>query len=272
MSRSLSLRGCAPVGVVLAAVLAVACAGRVTTSEIPVTHPRPARLTGEIHRPSGAGPFPALVLLHGCSGIQPNTIAWSQWLVSEGYATLVLDSFSGRGLKRVCGDSSPLTGGARAPDVFAAAEHLKTLPFVDGARIGAIGWSHGGWTVLQSSRFEDSYPGVKLRALIAFYPYCSDLAIYRSDTPLLMLLGADDNWTPAEPCRYLAERSAADGRRVQAVVYPDSHHGFDAAHLTRPTIIPDARRGAGATVAYNPKAHADAERRVKAFLAAELRP
>jgi dienelactone hydrolase len=253
-------------------VLASGCGGRIASQQIPVTFPRPATLTGDVYKPAGAGPFPALVLLHGCSGVQPNTLAWAQWLQSEGYVALVLDSFSGRGLKRVCADSSPLTGGARAPDVFAAAQHLKTLPFVDGARLGAIGWSHGGWTVLQSSRFENVHSDAGLKALIAFYPYCGDLAVYRSSTPLLMLLGADDNWTPAEPCRYLTERARADGRNVTAVVYPGAHHGFDGAHIARPTVIADARRGAGATVAYNPTAHADAERRVKQFLAEALRP
>jgi dienelactone hydrolase len=191
------------VGAALAVARAAGCAGPVNTAPIAVTRPRPATLKGEIYRPAGAGPFPALVRLHGCSGIQPNSIAWGRWLVSEGYAALVLDR---RGLKRLCGDSSPLTVGARAPDVFAAARYLETLPLVDPARIGVIGWSHGGWTALQSSRFEDAYPDVHLRTRIAFYPSCSDLAIYRSDTPLLMLLGADDTWTPAEPCRYMAER------------------------------------------------------------------
>ena len=256
----------------LGAVLALAsgCAGSVTSQQVPVTRPQPATLKANLYKPSGAGPFPALVLLHGCSGIQPNTIAWAQWLTAQGYVALVLDSFSGRGLTRVCGDSAPLTGGARAPDVHAAAQHLKSLPFVDGERLGAIGWSHGGWTVLQASRLENPNADVKLRALVAFYPYCGDIAVYRSAIPLLMLLGADDNWTPAEPCRLLAEAARRDGRNVTAVVYPDSHHGFDCAHVRTPIIIADARRGAGATVAYNPKAHEDAEKQVKQFLQAQL--
>ena len=49
---------------------------------------------------------------------------------------------------RLCGSSDPLTGRARAHDVYAAAQYLKAQPDVDAARIGAIGWSHGGWTAL----------------------------------------------------------------------------------------------------------------------------
>jgi hypothetical protein len=41
--------------------------------------------------------------------------------------------------------------------------------------------------------------------------------------------------------------------------------------LRQPTRIADARGGRGATVAYNPSAHGDAEKRVREFLARFLR-
>ena len=254
----------------LAAVLLSGCLGNVSSQKISVTQPQPATLTGNLYKPAGSGPFPALVLLHGCSGIQPRDIAWAQWLTARGYVAFALDSFSGRGLTRVCADAAPLTGGARARDVYAAAEHLKSLPFVDANRLGAIGWSHGGWTVLRAAPLEHLHPDVKLKALIAFYPACGDLAIYRSSLPLLMLLGADDNWTPAEPCRLIAEEARREGLDVTAVVYPNAHHGFDNPSARQPIRIADARRGAGATVAYNPQAHEDSERQVQQFLQTKL--
>jgi dienelactone hydrolase len=254
------------------ALLVAGCArGVIAPEQVAVKFPRPATLAGDLYRPAGEGPFPALVLLHGCSGIQPNTLTWAHWLRSEGYVALVLDSFSGRGLKRLCSDSSPLTGQARATDVWAAAQHLTRLPFVDGARIGAIGWSHGGWTVLHAPRFDYLYPDVALKALVAFYPFCGDQAVYRGAIPLLILAGADDNWTPARPCELLAESARRDGKDVTIVVYPGAHHGFDSAHVARPIVIADARRGAGATVAYDPAAHEDARKRLHRFLEAKLK-
>ena len=63
-------RGAAPLlGAVLS--LASGCAGSVTSQQVSVTRPKPARLKANLYKPSGAGPFPALMLLHGCSGIQP---------------------------------------------------------------------------------------------------------------------------------------------------------------------------------------------------------
>ncbi len=251
--------------------LAAGCAGRAAPQQIAVEHPRPAALTGDLYRPARAGPFPAVVLLHGCSGIGPHTVAWAQWLQAEGYAALVLDSFSGRGLRRLCGDSSPLTGRARAHDVYAAARYLKTLPAVDGARIGAMGFSHGGWTVLWASNLEDWYPDVTVKALVAFYPGCGDFRSYRSAIPMLMLLGGKDNWTPSEPCQLIADGAKRDGKNVTAVLYPTAQHAFDSAQLTRPVYIADARRGAGATIEYSAEAHADSEKQVRRFLQSYLR-
>ena len=59
------------------------------------------------------------------------------------------------------------------------------------------------------------------------------------------------------------------GRR-QHVVYPNARHHFDGAELRKLTIVADARGGRGATMDYDPAAHEDAEKQVRAFLAAHL--
>ena len=258
--------------VVLAAALALAaCAGPLTAyHQVPVTLPRPATLTGELYLPRGPGPFPTLILLHGCGGLGANHVGWAQWLAWEGYGAFLLDSFGGRGLTRVCGDSSVLTGGARSNDVYAAARYLATLPAVDATRIGAIGWSHGGWTVLRAAALEDLYPDVRLRALVTFYAYCGDVASYRARPPLLMLHGEADDWTPVVLCRHLADHARGENHDVTLVAYPGAHHGFDAANIARPTLVAEARGGRGATIAYDPAARRDAERRLREFLRTHL--
>jgi dienelactone hydrolase len=248
------------------AVALAGCAGTLATHRVPVTLPSPATLTGELYLPRGPGPFPTLVLLHGCGGVGPNLVGWAEWLQWEGYGALLLDSFGGRGLTRVCGDSSVLTVGARSSDVFAAAKYLATLPAVDATRIGAIGWSHGGWTVLRSAAIQDLHPDVRLRGLVTFYAYCGDSASYRPRPPLLMLHGEADDWTPIVLCRHLADSARAEGRDVTLVAYPGAHHAFDATGIARPTLVTDARGGRGATIAYDPAARRDAEKRLREFL------
>src|SRR5438552_18343058 len=51
--------------------------------QVAVTLPNPATLSAELHLPRGTGPFPTLILLHGCGGIGPNLAAWAQWLTWE---------------------------------------------------------------------------------------------------------------------------------------------------------------------------------------------
>lgn len=280
--NAMSRRGLSPVTrqaarsatALLAALLLAGCASGAGQSRlaVPVTLPKPATLEGTLHLPSGPGPFPAVILLHGCSGPSPAVTTWALWLKGEGYAALELNSFSGRGLTRLCANSAPLTGGARSSDVYAAAEALKQLGTIDGSRIGAMGFSHGGWTVLWAERYQGRHPDTKLRALVAVYPGgCGELPGFTGAVPTLLLLGAKDDWTPAAPCEVLAGRAKDLGQPVKAVTYPDAGHAFDGAHLVGRVFISDARGGRGATLWYDPAAHADAEKQVRAFLAEYLK-
>ncbi len=235
-----------------------------------VTSPATATLSGDLTLPTGTGPFPALIVLHGCAGIGRNIRHWSRWLVHEDYATFVLDSFSGRRIRRLCGYSAPLTGPMRAPDVYAAASYLKTLGAIDGQRIAAIGFSHGSWTVLSAAVSADAHPEIALRRFIAFYPGCSRGLALPGTAPVLILTGGKDDWTPAAPCQPLAENSRAAGRDVTAVIYPEARHHFDGAELRGIVFVPDARRGKGATIEYNPAAHEDSEKQILRFLKAHL--
>src|SRR4029079_7566471 len=58
---------------------------------------------GTLILPSGQPPFPAVIVLHGCNGVSPNARTWARRLASWGYASLILDSFTSRGIKNVCG-------------------------------------------------------------------------------------------------------------------------------------------------------------------------
>jgi dienelactone hydrolase len=256
----------------LAAALAARAGAGKESISVPVSTPQPAALEGELFTPRGAGPFPAVVLLHGCAGVSPNVAAWAQWLQGEGYAALVLDSFGGRGLRNLCGDPRPLTGGMRSGDVFAAVARLRTMSAIDPGRIAAMGFSHGGWTALAAWHAQAAHPDDRLRAVIALYPSCGTQLPAGGAPPLLMLVGGQDDWTPPANCLKLAEAARAAGRPVSIVLYPDARHAFDGAQIRGRVHVPAARGGKGATIEYNPRAHEDAEKQVKAFLGAELGP
>ena len=62
------------------------------------------QLPAVLHKPSGNGPFPAVVVLFGCEGVaNPDPLdgkqqaQWIERLLGWGYVALVLDSFTPRG-------------------------------------------------------------------------------------------------------------------------------------------------------------------------------
>ena len=220
------------------------------------------QLSGVLYRPDGEGPFPALVLLHGCAGISALHHWWAATLRTWGYVALVVDSFSPRGETNVCDTLWVDSLYARMPDAYAARSYLATQAFVDAARIGVIGWSHGGTTALHA--VDDVYLS-RLRpapfaAAIAFYPSCL-LRLQRLNAPLLILIGEEDDWTPARRCRAM-QVEPSTGHGVTLVVYPGAHHGFD--ELRPPWLY------LGHTVGRHPAAAAQAEEEVRRFLARYL--
>src|SRR5207237_5011317 len=110
-------------------------------------------------KPDGAGPFPAVVLLHDCSGLGPRSshapARWAAEFVKQGYVVAIPDSFTTRGFPNgVCTDPSPtrnlVAPFQRVADANEALAYLRALPYVDGTRVGLMGGSHGGATTLST--------------------------------------------------------------------------------------------------------------------------
>jgi dienelactone hydrolase len=238
-------------GAVVLIALAAGCVASLPPADAtlqPMLRPHDA-----LYRPDGAGPFPAVVVLHGCLGVRSKDTRWAERLRDQGYVALVVDSLTGRGLttveqrRGVC-TGWTLWGGTRAADVRASLAHLRTLPYVDGVRLGVIGFSHGAWAALDllSTASEDDVRG--LRAVVAFYPYCGMASRarwlgFRVDVPTLLLLGEADRVISTEQCVGLVRREASGGRPVAITVYPDVGHSFD---WRSSPATEDARRRVGA--------------------------
>ncbi|HUP29259.1 MAG TPA: dienelactone hydrolase family protein [Usitatibacter sp.] len=245
----------------------------------------------EILKPDGAGPFPAVVLLHDCSGLGPRSSGaprrWARELLARRYVVAIPDSFSTRGFAGgVCTEASPTRAEVgpfrRVRDAYETLDHLRTLPYVDGSRVGVMGGSHGGSSTLVTLAASNNVvskrvaPGFK--AGVALYPACAIgnprfTTSYQPVAPLLILTGELDDWTPAQPCRELAAAADPTRGKVTLKVYPGAHHSFDSSAPLR--FNPNrnnvnATGGRGATTAGNAEAWADSIREVTAFFAREL--
>src|SRR5215831_5358009 len=65
------------------------------------------RIQGYLAKPEGAGPFPAVVGLHGCAGMHDMTRQrLTDDLVAWGYVILLVDSYATRGIEHACTSSA----------------------------------------------------------------------------------------------------------------------------------------------------------------------
>src|SRR6516162_5258621 len=119
----------------------------------------PAKLLGYLARPDAGlsgmlgshsdsiGPYPAVVVLHGCGGISSHSAGITDRIGSWGYVALTVDSLGPRDITSHC-------GGGWAPeqafDAYAALRYLSQLDFVDPARVAVLGQSMGGLAVLNA--------------------------------------------------------------------------------------------------------------------------
>jgi dienelactone hydrolase len=226
----------------------------------------PALLWGYLDKPAGGGPFPAVVMLHGCNGLSPDGPPSTAWLSEQGYVTLMVDSLGPRKLESGCfGD---IGAAERVLDAYGAAAYLSGLPFVDGERLAVMGWSQGGSSALDAVIEEGiGQPlGRPFRAAVAVSPWCGYAkALY---APALILTGEADQWTPARFCRRTVEALPAHSAPAEIVVYPDVHHGFTAPELAEGRYFDAGNRRYW--LQYDDAAARDALARAKTFLAGHL--
>lgn len=228
---------------------------------------------------AGTAAAPALVLMHGCGGLFNGKGALAERytelaarLNAQGVHALVLDSFTPRGEKQICTQRTGqrrITQLNRRRDALGALQWLAAQPGVDAARLGLLGWSNGGSTVLAATNrrhAEVAAAPVQPSLAVAFYPGCeSELQRgYEASAPLLMLLGEADDWTPAAPCKALASGKP----RIELEAYAGAYHGFDGNTPVRlRTDVPNGTRpGAGVHVGAEPAARAAAAQRLHDFL------
>jgi len=239
--------------------------------------PKPGiALVGKLSKPGGAGSFPAVVLLHSCFGIRPYQDRWATKLAKWGYVALQVDSFSSRGIKETCNEHSR-TGSetSNVVDVQGALSYLRDQKFVDNDRVAVMGW--GLSSVLRTVYREGQQRDYdeKFRAAIAFYPKCRELSSGDFYVPVMIHIGAIDDWMMVKDCEKIATASEPLPNPIELRVYPDTLHGFDDADVGQRRYYEKAmnkfKGKLGVTLGYSATSHRSAEEDVRAFLARHLK-
>jgi dienelactone hydrolase len=221
-------------------------------------------IQGDLARPDGAGPFPAVVGLHGCAGMHDRTKQrLADRLVAWGYVVLLVDSYATRrGMD--CTSGAFATFVRRKPDAYGALVFLAGQSFVDPQRVAVVGFSAGAWVTLsvaEPNSFDLIVPpgDLRFRAAAAFYPPCKQ-AMARPGIPTIIFIGALDDWTPAADCSSKIADWGNDGPSVELIVYPGVYHGFYYSYLQPGRTLFEH------WLEYNGEAADDATQRLHRFL------
>jgi dienelactone hydrolase len=243
------------IGVVVNAVLTGCTSTAVFTSLDINNSGKQQTLKGKLTKPDGDGPFPAVVLLHGCSGVQDHHYRWAGKLKRWGFVSLIVDSFGPRGKSNICASGGhTIMPYRRAKDAHGAKLYLESLPFIDPNRIAVMGWSHGAMSALEAVEINEPSSS-SFQVCVAFYPFCKQLFMVNS--PLLVLIGEKDDWTPANLCKYYI-KPKENWPEIVLKVYPDAYHSFDETHKIGFYL--------GHVTGHNQLAAEDSYKMVKAFL------
>ncbi len=201
-------------------------------------------------KPDGPGPFPVVLQMHGCGGIQPMQLRYAEAARGAGFAAVVVDSLGPRGIGRreaqltVC-TGARLRGAERAVDLLAMLSWVKAQPWATADNVAAAGWSHGGWTVMDalagaSREFAPLDLLDAVKAVVLVYPYAGALSRTRRRgwdgyrPRVSALLGGRDAVVGWRAPQRALDRLTADGLDVRTMTLLEATHCFDDENASDP--------------------------------------
>ena len=198
---------------------------------------RPARLTGSLFVPEpSTEPAPCMVILTSSAGVQRHREHfYAEALNAAGVAALIVDSFTGRGVRRTVADQTLVSAAQMEGDAFAALALLRADSRIDANRIGVMGVSKGAGAALNAAiavrqRWRNGFPHL-FDLHVAICPGAT--AQHRDPTthgrPMFFMLAARDDYTPAPLAVDYAERMRSAGNPlVKVKIYGAAHHGWES--------------------------------------------
>jgi carboxymethylenebutenolidase len=183
--------------------------------------------------PDGPGPYPAILLMHTSGGLQPADMEYAKRLVQEGYVVLIPAFMEAYGIHA---KTRQLTFTTHAPAVYAdfvaSLEFLKHHEKVDGKKLGAIGFSNGGYFALWLAATRQVRAGISYYGALSGAGTDSHLSRFRevftgTSAPVLVLHGTDDSTVPINIAIRLGALLTAAQSPHELQRYAGAEHRFE---------------------------------------------
>ena len=176
--------------------------------------------------------FPLIIGVAGSLGWRKHHYEYIKMYQEMGFATFELNSFQSRNITSTVGSQVEITTATMILDAYRAFEKLAKHPNIDKDRVSITGWSLGGAVTLFSAWKpvkEAITSDLKFASHLAFYPPCffDPENTEFTDSPIHILIGELDNWTPADPCLNFVNK-ISNNSNVDLTIYANSHHSFDS--------------------------------------------
>ena len=175
--------------------------------------------------------FPLVIGVAGSLGWSEHHYEYLQMYREMGIATFELNSFKSRNVTSTVGSQVDVTTATMILDSYRALEILSSHPKIDKDKISITGWSLGGGVTLFSAWLPVKNAinkNLKFKSHLAYYPPCfiEPENLEFSDSPIHILIGELDNWTPSLPCDNLVNR-LKENTNISITIFENSHHSFD---------------------------------------------
>jgi dienelactone hydrolase len=193
-------------------------------------------LFGWLLWPEHAGPrVPAIVACHGSLGWRGHHHEHMVRALEMGIAVFRVHSFEARQVQSVVEDQMSVTAAMLLTDAYRALQLLTTHPAIDASRIGLTGWSLGGSVALYAG-YEPlrealvGADGPRFAAHLPIYPaaHVTPELPRWTPSPIRILHGEADDYTPLRFVEGLVPVIKAGGGRVEVCAYPGGPHSFDS--------------------------------------------
>lgn len=212
------------------------------------------RMEGLAYLYAQPGQKAAVLISHGSQGIDSRMFDYVDALQKDGFAALVLDHWTPRGVESTHDDydAAALLGANElniAFDSYLAAHWLRGERGFD--KVGSIGESQGGAAAILLAQAwmpemvqrnyrriygtEDFTPR-PLDAVVGLYGFCGSRHLHRDRflaTPFLFITAGLDDETPSVFCEKYVPYMNGRGGNAEIVVIPGVHHSFDGPWMRR---------------------------------------